>query len=152
MPDNLLYRALRNEEVEAGIVLIPKGQGPFAVDPRLDIDTRLPFVLGPTDEHAVRQHQWQQDGFPTKGISTTPHFERACIYAESNRIIVVIDRRLFDEYGIREYHVNTVLGTFPEDIAVPEDDEVIIVYDNDGTLPREIIVDIINLDEYQQNN
>ena len=152
MPDNLLYRALRTEEIAAGNLLIPKGQGPFSENPRLGIDTRLPFVLGPTDEHAVRQHQWQQNGFPTKGISTTPHFERACMYAKSKRIIAVIDRQLFTEYGIREYHVNAVLGAFPEDIAFPEDDEVIIVCENDGPLPREIIIDIINLDEYQMRN
>jgi hypothetical protein len=87
-----LFRALRREEIEAGNVLIPKGQGPFQADPRLGIDTRLPFKLGPTEEHAVRQHQWNQSGFPTSGVSTTPHISRAKYYAQKNKVIVKIDR------------------------------------------------------------
>ena len=77
-----LYRALRKEEIEAGNILIPKEQETFKKLPRLGIDTRLPFVMGETEEHAVRQHQWQQKGFLTSGISTTPHFERAKYYKE----------------------------------------------------------------------
>ena len=46
MGDNYLYRALRKEEIEAGNLLIPKGQGPFAANPRWGIDTRFPFIIG----------------------------------------------------------------------------------------------------------
>ena len=147
MENPYLYRGLRKEEIDAGNLLIPKSQEPFAADPCLGIDTRLPFILGKTEEHAVRKHQWLQSGYPTRGISTTPHIERARIYAKSNKIIVVIDRRLFKQYGIREYHINTILGAFPEDISVPEDDEVIIVFDVDGPFPKELIVEVINTDK-----
>jgi hypothetical protein len=124
-------------------MLIPKGQRPFKADPRLDIDTRLPFVLGPTEEHAVRQHQWQQNGFPTIGVSTTPHLERARFYAAARGVIVEIDRRLFSVYGVREYVVNSILSENPVDIAVPEDDEVILVRDEAGPFPKQLIVRVI---------
>ena len=141
-----LYRALRAAEIEAGCVLIPKNQRPFEADPRLGIDTRLPFVLGPTEEHAVRQHQWQQNGFPTSGVSTTPHLERAQFYAAADGVIVEIDRRLFSVYGLRECVVNSILGEHPVDIAVPEDDEVILVWDEAGPFPKQLIVRVILLD------
>lgn len=48
--DQYLFRALRQAEIEAAHCLIPKEQGPFEAHPRLAIDTRLPFRLGPTKE------------------------------------------------------------------------------------------------------
>jgi hypothetical protein len=141
--ENYLYRALRPEEIEAGYILIPKSQELFKSDPRLDIDTRLPFVLGPTEEYAVRQHQWNQKGFSTRGISTTPHIERAKFYAQLNKAIVKINRESLIEHGIKEYVVAEFLDF---GIAVPEDDEVILVMDNDGPFPKEIIFEVIRLD------
>ncbi|HSA85791.1 MAG TPA: hypothetical protein VLE46_06395 [Nitrospira sp.] len=146
MTHAFLYRALRAAEIEADCVLIPKDQGPFEANPRLGIDTRLPFALGPTEEHAVRQHQWQQNGFPTSGVSTTPHLERALFYAASGGVIVEIDRQLFSAYGVREYVVNSILGEHPVDIAVPEDDEVILVREEAGPFPKQLIVRVILLD------
>ncbi|MDK2742178.1 MAG: hypothetical protein NDI90_04630 [Nitrospira sp. BO4] len=146
MTHAFLYRALRSDEIEAGCVLISKTQGSFEAGPRLGIDTRLPFALGPTEEHAVRQHQWQQNGFPTSGVSTTPHLERARFYAAARGVIVEIDRRLFSMYGVRECVVNLILGEHPVDIAVPEDDEVILVRDEAGPFPKQLIVRVIFLD------
>ena len=146
MDQQFLYRALRSEEIEAGNILIPKGQGPFTAHPRLGIDTRLPFVLVATEEHAVRQHQWKQRGFPTSGVSTTPHIDRARFYAQTNQVIVKIDRSLLKHCGVREYDVSGLLASFPEDISIPEDDEVILVSDEDGLFPNEVIVDVIWLD------
>jgi hypothetical protein len=143
MKEKYLYRALRFIEVEAGCILIPKSQETFAADPRLDIDTRFPFILGPTEEYAVRQHQWNQNGFPTRGISTTPHIDRARFYAQANKVIVKIDRESLADHGIKEYVVAEVIDF---GIAVPEDDEVILVKDNDGLFPKEIIVEVIHVD------
>ncbi|PIW34158.1 MAG: hypothetical protein COW28_00725 [bacterium (Candidatus Ratteibacteria) CG15_BIG_FIL_POST_REV_8_21_14_020_41_12] len=139
-----LYRALRKEEVNAGNILIPKSQGPFRSHPRLSIDTNLPFWLGERKEYAIRQHQWQQSGFPTSGISTTPHFERAKFYAQDG-VIVKIDRQLFGKYSIKEYVVKEYLEKFPEDIAAPEDDEIILVKEDDGPFPKEVIKEVIRL-------
>jgi hypothetical protein len=143
MKENYLYRALRPEEIEAGYILIPKSQEQFESEPRLEIDTRLDFELGPTEEYAVRQHQWEQAGFPTRGISTTPHLERAKFYAHLNKVIVKIDRDSLVKHGIKEYVVTEILDF---GIAVPEDDEVILVMNNDGPFSKEIIVEVIHLD------
>jgi hypothetical protein len=140
-----LYRALRRDEI-AQRVLIPKEQEPFAANPRLGIDTRLPFTLGPTPEHAVRQHQWQQRGFPTRGVSTTPHLHRARLYAK-HRVIAVVSRNLLPGFGIEEFAVNDWLGRHPEDIACAEDEEVILVAGTLGPLPAEIIERLVNLDD-----
>ena len=141
-----LYKGLRKEEIDAWNILIPKSQGPFRSHPRLGIDTRLPFVLGEAEEYAVRQHQWKQSGYPTSGVSTTPHFERAKkVYGERNRAIVKINRQLFGKYGIKEYVVKEYLGKFPEDIAAPEDDEIILVKEDGGPFPKEIIVEVIKI-------
>jgi hypothetical protein len=133
-----LYRALRFEEINAGYVLIPNSQEPFLAEARIGIDTRLPFQLGSTEEHAIRQHQWEQNGFPTRGISTTPHFERAKYYARINKVIVKIDRKLFGKYRIKEYIVKDWLLS-PSDIAVPEDEEIILVQEVAGVFPQELI-------------
>ena len=145
MQERFLYRALRQEEINAGNILIPKGQGPFVAEPRLGIDTRLSFVLGPTEKYAVRQHQYRQNGFPTSGVSTTPHFERAKFYAQTNRVIVKIDRTLLGQYGVREFVVHEWLSAHPQDIAVPEDDEVILVSGVEGPFPTQIIVEVVQL-------
>src|SRR6266571_3631237 len=145
-PSGYLYRALRAEEITQG-VLIPKSQEPFSALPRLGIDTRLPFALGATAEHAVRQHQWQQDGFDTRGVSTTPHVGRARFYAATHRRIAVIRRDLIAGFGIEEFHVNEWLADHQEDIACPDDDEVILVCGTPGPLPAEIIERIISVDE-----
>lgn len=147
MKSDFLYRALRQPEIDAGFVLIPKSQETFEALPRLGIDTRLPFVLGKTEDHAVRQHQWQQRGFPTRGISTTPHIHRAVFYAQKSRILVKIDRSRFQEFGITEYVVSDILGKFPQDIACPEDAEVILVRQLYGTWPKEVVHQILQLDK-----
>lgn len=128
-------------------VLMPKGQESFAVGPRLGIDTRLPFTLGPTAKHAVRQHQWQQHGFETRGVSTTPLLARARVYAANHRMIAVIRRDLLLGFGIEEFAVNELLADHPEDIACPEDNEVILVRETSGPLPVEIIDRILCIDE-----
>jgi hypothetical protein len=142
---NYLYRALRLEEIDKGCILIPKSQNPFRVHPRLGIDTRLPFKLGEQEEYAVRQHQWQQKGFTTSGVSTTPHLDRAKHYAQKEKIIVKINRDLLPQYDIKEYIVKEWLKGHPEDIAIPEDDEVILVSENVDNFQKEIIKEIIKL-------
>jgi len=141
-----LYRALRKDEIETENILISKEQETFEKLPRLGIDTRLHFILGETEEYAVRQHQWQQEGFPTSGISTTPHFERAKFYARDG-VVVKINRSLFKKYGIKEYVVKECLRKYPEDIACPEDDEVILVKKDCGHFPKEIIEEVIIIDK-----
>jgi hypothetical protein len=134
-----LYRALRKEEIDAGNILIPKSQGPFRSDRCFGIDMYFPIEFGSVT-NAIRQHQWKQKGFQTSGVSTTPHFERAKFYAERNGVIVKIDCQSLSKYGIIEYDVDGYLK--PGEIAVPEDDEIILVREEGGSFPKEIIVGV----------
>lgn len=148
---NYLYRALRKEEIDEGCILIPKIIESFRKHPRLPIS--LPFNLGECEEYAVRQHQWDGEGIPddpTAGISTTPHLERAKKYAREG-MIVKIDRSLFERCSIKEYSVNEWLSNRPEDIAVPGDNEVILVNEK-GVFPKEIIVELIRVENQKVLN
>src|SRR5690242_2920224 len=124
MKHQYLFRALRTSEIEANHVLIPKESTEFKSDPVFGIDDALPMVFY-CEENAVRQHQWNQNGLPTRGVSTTPFYERALYYAQRNRVIVKIDTSRFEAFGIKTYDVNEILGFRPSDIAVPEDSEII---------------------------
>ncbi|HJH28004.1 MAG TPA: hypothetical protein C5S37_14860, partial [Methanophagales archaeon] len=62
-------------------------------------------------------------------------------------VIVKINRQLFSKYGIKEYVVKEYLGKFPEDIAAPEDDEIILVKEDGSPFPKEIIGEVISEDE-----
>jgi len=134
-----LYRALRNEEIEAGIVLIPKQQRAFEDWPQLGLDTTLPFVLGPTEKYATNHHQIGQE---TSGISTTPIFERAKFYAGENKIIAKISRRKLKKHNIKEIVVE-VSGSF---VIVPEDHEVILIKQDNEPWPTAIIEEVIRIE------
>lgn len=140
----VLYRALRKLEIVSDYILIPKVLHEFKAHPHFGIDTAFP-ILFYSDVNAVRQHQWKQNGFPTRGISTTPYYERALFYAQTNKIIVEINVSILSKYSITTYNVNEILKDRPGDIAVPEDNEIILVYEKDGAFPKEIINRIIKI-------
>lgn len=129
----VLYRALRPDEIAAGNILIPKSADSFLAHPRLPIT--LPFKLGERAEHAVREHQWNSK-YMTRGVSCTREWAVALRYAGSS-IIVTIDESGCERLGIKRYRVKDVLPL--QDIEHPEDEEVILVSDFDGPLPKEII-------------
>jgi hypothetical protein len=52
---------------------------------------------------------------------------------------------LLEQYGVREFVVQEWLSAHPQDIAVPEDDEVILVSDVEGPFPKQIIVEVVQL-------
>ena len=129
-----LYRALRDVEIEAGNILVPKVNSTFLAHPRLSIN--LPFSLGVLEEHAIREHQY--DGrFPTRGISCTRSLLVAESYAKKNRVIVTIDSRKCIELGVKMF---SVVDYVDMDLLVkPNDQEVILVWGSDGPLPPEVI-------------
>jgi hypothetical protein len=97
-----------------------------------------------TPANAVIRHQFNQEGFPTSGISTTPHFERATIYARgkdglSLGFIYKIARARLKEHDVREFIVADY-AIYP---SVPEDDEVILVIPNSQHLPEDLVIEII---------
>ena len=91
---------------------------------------------------------FNQEGFPTSGISTTPHLERAAIYARgkdglSIGFIYKIARARLKEHDVREYIVADY-ATYP---SVPEDDEVILVTPYSQHLSEDLIIEIISISE-----
>lgn len=60
-------------------------------------------------------------------------------------MIVKIDRQSLTKFGIIEYDVDEYLK--PGEIAVPDDDEIILVKEDGGSFPKEIIVEVISEDE-----
>ncbi|MCP4491751.1 MAG: hypothetical protein GY820_31260 [Gammaproteobacteria bacterium] len=136
---NFLYRALNLEEITAGNILIPKSQNTFIGEQRFPIT--FPMVFGPTENHAVREHQWDGD-FETRGISTSLNknivIEK---YGAKHGVIAVISRIKLKEHKVKEIIVSSVLHE--NEILHPEDEEVILIYEKDGTFPKEIISEII---------
>jgi len=53
-------------------------------------------------------------------------------------VIVKIDRQLLNKFNIIEYDIKKYLRQ--EEINIPEDDEIILVNEEDGSFPKEIIV------------
>jgi hypothetical protein len=134
-----LYRALRPDEISRG-VLIPKSCGPFVAEPQLP--QVLPFTLGEGPEHAVRAHQWE-GRYPTSGVSTTPHLERAEHYAQGHRRIAKIAVARLAQFHVHTFRVADYVEASL--ICVPEDDEVILVCPETENFPVEIIIDIFAL-------
>ena len=142
-----LYRALRDVEIAAGNILIPKSQAPFRAHPRLPLV--LPFTLGEREEHAVREHQWDSQ-YPTRGVSCTTDWKVAMRYAATSKSIVVIDEVECERLGIRRYRVRDYVP--PQLIAHPEDEEVILVFDHDGALPKEIVIAAYRISSEEENS
>jgi hypothetical protein len=134
-----LYRALRDAEIKAGCILIPKSQAPFRAHPRLPIV--LPFTLGENAKHAVREHQWNGK-YLTRGVSCTTAWTVALRYAAKKKIIVSIDERKCDLFDIRRYRVHDHVPS--ELIIHPEENEVILS-DRDGAFPKEIVSRVIDI-------
>ncbi|MDQ3267572.1 MAG: hypothetical protein M3P47_02420, partial [Pseudomonadota bacterium] len=95
--------------------------------------------------NAVIRHQLNQEGFPTSGISTTPHLERAILYARgkdgaSGGHVFKIDRSLLLHNSITEFKVAQYCVP-----SITEDDEVILVTPDGARLPPSVIVEIIQI-------
>jgi hypothetical protein len=129
-----LFRALREAEIKAGNILLPKSQAPFLAHPRLPLV--LPFTLGEREEHAVREHQWDSK-YPTRGISCTSEWAVAQRYASTSKVIVTISEELCEAHSIRRYRVRDHVPL--QLIEHPEDAEIILVSSVDGPLPPDII-------------
>jgi hypothetical protein len=104
------------------------------------------ITWGHSTHNAIAKHQLNQEGFPTSGISTTPHFERAIIYARgksgySSGYIYEIDRSLLAHHGVSEY----IVADYVRQPSIPEDEEVILVAQDFGALPSSVIVEIISI-------
>lgn len=129
-------------------LLKPKVQGPFTHGFRWnesDLTWRSGVSWGSTAANAVIRHQLHQEGFPTAGISTTPHFERAMFYARgpsgtAGGYVFKIDRWTLASEGIEQFVVSEFCSP-----SVPEDEEVILVVQNGLPLPVAVVVEVIEV-------
>lgn len=127
-------------------LLMPKMQGPFTYnfhwdEPGAGWDSGISWDS--TINNAVIRHQLNQEGFPTSGISTTPHLDRAIFYArgkdgDSDGFVYKIDRTSLHVYGINEFVVSDFCSP-----SIPEDDEVILVLESVPHLPMGLVADVI---------
>jgi hypothetical protein len=133
---------------ENGGLLIPKVQGVFTYgfqwsEPDLAWGGGATWGSSPTN--AVIRHQFNQEGFPTSGISTTPHIDRAIVYArgkdgKGSGYVYKILRSALEKIGVTEF----VVAQFCQP-SVPEDDEVILVVPGGLHLPSNAVVEIIQI-------
>jgi hypothetical protein len=136
-----LYRALRPDEIAAGCVPIPKSHAEFLAPPRLP--NVLQVKLGPSIEHALREHQWL-GRYQTRGVSATTRLEVAIRYAGHSRVVIRMVSEQLASHGIELYRVADYL---PESlIEALGDDEVVLVRAVDGPYPGECVAEIIRLD------
>jgi hypothetical protein len=97
-------------------------------------------TLGTSAANAVIRHQLEQAGYPTSGVSCTPHFERARFYALhggtlTEGFIYKIDTAILRASGVQIFRVRN----FSRDPSVPEDDEHILVVGDGRPVPHESI-------------
>lgn len=142
--NNFLYRGV-NEKLyrELNGELRPKNHKPFLSHPKWDQAQWNNVTWGESRHNAVVEHQQHQAGYPTSGTSTTPHYDRALFYAtkldvNSTGYIYVIDRSKCKKLGVSVYEVNKIVP-FP---SVTIDEEVILVANDFGSLPQELVIEI----------
>lgn len=102
--------------------------------------------FGNSVKNELVKHQWGQQGIPTSGISTTPHYERAKYYALSNGeknegYIYKLSIKKLKESNVNIYRVNENIN-FP---SLNEDDEHILVNKDFKAIPKHTIDSIVHI-------
>lgn len=103
-------------------------------------------MYGDSARNAVLMHQRDSTKHPSSGVSTTPNFHNAKVYATKNGeystgMVYKIDAELSPMHGVTAYEV-VEHATVPQ---IPEDHEVILVARDGTELPEEIVVDVIEV-------
>lgn len=102
-------------------------------------------TYGASITNAVIKHQQSSSKNRTSSVSTTPHFERAKLYAtwgDKSGVVYKIDVSLLEGYGVEICSVEE----HAHQPKIPEDEEYILVAKNNDALPEEIIVEVIEID------
>lgn len=142
-----LYRGENRALYEAnGGRLVPKAIGqPFKSDNYFGGDVYFGdgSVHGESERNAIIQHQRNSTKHPTSGVSTTPFYENAKSYAThcgkySDGYVFKIDTELLIRFGVTSHFVEE----HAEKPKIPEDKEVILVSNDFGVLPQEIVVEV----------
>lgn len=108
---------------------------------------------GQSPVNAAIKHQVDSLRFPTAGISTTPLIERAKYYALGGNkfkkgFVYKIDRQKAQLAQITEWHVSE----YAKISQVPEDDEHILVSHDNGALPKDIVIEIIEVERAERDS
>lgn len=103
-------------------------------------------TFGVSEQNAVIMHQRDSSKYPSAGVSTTPIFENAVRYAthqgKYNRgYVYKIDTQLLTQYGVTPFSVDQ----YAVQPAIPDDHEVILVAGDFSALPKEIIIEVIEV-------
>ena len=145
MKTELLYRGV-NTEMHATFrgELRPKETKPFLKSPEFGRAEWGNAFGGENVENAVIEHQQHQAGYSTSGVSTTPILERAKFYATNGGkyprgYVYVINAGVLKHFGVTAYVVREIVP-MP---SIPEDEEVILVAQDFGPLPKQIIEEFI---------
>lgn len=147
--ERYLYRGVNPEMYEStGGRLVPTAIGePFKRQMKYGQGFKYgEFTYGKSTKNAVMGHQRNSSAFPSSGVSTTPIFKNAKIYATHKRkydsgYIFKIDTELLDSARVIAHDVSKYIAK----PAIPGDKEVILVASDNGTLPPNIIVEIIKV-------
>jgi hypothetical protein len=145
-----LYRGVNSDLYEAtGGKLVPKAPG-AAFKQHAYFGGEWYFgdgsVFGDSERNAVIQHQRNSAKNPGPGVSTTPSFENAKVYAThagkyGSGYIFKIDTELLQNYEVSAYVV-AEHATLP---AIPGDEEVILVAEAFAALPTGIVVEVVEV-------
>lgn len=144
MQAEFLYRGV-NTEMHAAFSgeLRPKETKLFLKSPEFGRAEWGNAFWGENVQNAVIEHQQHQAGYPTSGVSTTPHIARAKFYATNGGkhptgYIYVVSVKALKSAGVAAYIVSEIVP-MP---SIPEDDEVILVAQDFGPLPRHIVIEV----------
>lgn len=145
MDRRILYRGVSLEQHGAGSGLSSRSSETFELMFRIG-DLGLKFdmgaVFGSSATNAVIAHQIDSSHYPTRGISTTPHFDRARHYALNGGrremgMVYHIDASTLSQSHVSVY----VVSDYAREPNVPEDDEVILVPMRPvGQLPQQLLL------------
>jgi len=147
-----LYRGVNPalHEATAG-KLIPKATGvPFKRSTNWgDFKWGDGTTWGESEVNAVIQHQRDSGKYHTSGVSTTPSLENAKRYATydgkyKSGYVYKIDANLLGKYRVSSYSV-AAHATSP---VIPGDEEVILVGEDFGALPSEIVVEVLEVESH----
>lgn len=143
----VLYRGINPElhEQFAG-ALIPKENKPFIKPAEWGRAEWGNAYWGECEANAIVEHQLHQAGYPTSGVSTTPHLNRAIFYATHDEkysygYVYVIDEALCQIHEVTIYRVKDHVPS----PSVPGDDEVILVAHDFGVIPCAVVIEIIRV-------
>src|SRR5262245_5859066 len=147
MAITFLFRGVNSSIYDSGKGLDPKRNDPFLHGAEYGEATYWNgWTYGETEVNAVIKHQRHQKGFPTSGISTTPIYERAVFYALGGGkhkvgYVYRIDRDSLADHCVQEF----IVSDFTDAPSVPEDQEVVLLAENGGSLPKALVIETIHV-------